>query len=258
MELPLRILSREVVMADPVRAPELAKKGASQAKPGAALRAIRTKMGWTLAEVSVRTGLPVSTLSKVENDRMSLTYDKLARISTGLNIDISRLFSAEANGSAAVEVSGRRSIIRAGEGKAIETETYHHLYPAADLLNKRFIPIIADIRVRSIEAFGELISHPGEEYAYVIEGAIELHTEHYAPVVLRAGDSIYFDSNMGHAYIAAAPGRCRVLAICSGSESQLIAATQREKPEAAPAAAGQQRRRASGRAPRDRRRAERS
>ncbi len=244
-------------MADPVRAPEFAKKGASQAKPGAALRAIRTKMGWTLAEVSVRTGLPVSTLSKVENDRMSLTYDKLVRISAGLNIDISRLFSAEANGSATSGVSGRRSIIRAGEGKAIETDAYHHLYPAADLLNKRFIPIIADINVRSLEAFGDLIAHPGEEYAYVLEGAIELHTEHYAPVLLKAGDSIYFDSGMGHAYIAAASGRCRVLAICSGSESQLMAAAQRERPEPAPVAPPR-RRAANGRAPKDRRRAERS
>jgi len=207
------------------------RPSAAQARPGAALRAIRNKKGWTLAEVSERTGLPVSTLSKVENDRMSLTYDKLARISTGLEIDISELFGSGANGASAAGLSGRRCITRAGEGKAIETETYDHLYPAADLLNKRFVPIIADIKARSVSEFGELIRHPGEEWAYVLEGAIELHTELYAPLLLRAGDSIYFDSGMGHAYVAAAPGRCRVLAICSGSESQLIAATMRENLE---------------------------
>ena len=207
---------------------------APEAKPGAALRAIRNKKGWTLAEVSERTGLPVSTLSKVENDRMSLTYDKLARISTGLDIDISVLFGSGANGASAVGLSGRRCITRAGEGKAIETETYDHIYPAADLLNKRFVPIVADIKARSIDEFSELIRHPGEEWAYVLEGAIELHSELYAPLLLRAGDSIYFDSGMGHAYVAAAPGRCRVLAICSGSESQLIAATTGEPAEPRP------------------------
>jgi transcriptional regulator with XRE-family HTH domain len=207
------------------------RPGAAEARPGAALRAIRNKKGWTLAEVSQRTGLPVSTLSKVENDRMSLTYDKLARISTGLDIDISALFGSGANGATAVGLSGRRCITRAGEGKAIETETYDHVYPAADLLNKRFVPIIADIKARSIQEFGELIRHPGEEWAYVLEGAIELHTELYAPLLLKVGDSIYFDSGMGHAYIAGAPGRCRVLAICSGSESQLIAATTGEPTE---------------------------
>ena len=53
------------------------------AKPGAMVRAVREQRGWTLAEVSERTGLSVSTLSKVENDKMSLTYDKLSRISKG-------------------------------------------------------------------------------------------------------------------------------------------------------------------------------
>src|ERR1700709_2668456 len=95
--------------------------GRSQAKPGAVLKTLRTQRGWTLSEVSRRTGLPVSTLSKVENDKMSLTYDKLTRISEGLEIDISRLFGGGGEVEAAPDgVSGRRSINRAGEGKAIE------------------------------------------------------------------------------------------------------------------------------------------
>jgi transcriptional regulator with XRE-family HTH domain len=66
------------------------------ARPGAVVRAVREQRGWTLAEVSERTGLSVSTLSKVENDKMSLTYDKLSRISKGLAIDIGQLFAAGA------------------------------------------------------------------------------------------------------------------------------------------------------------------
>lgn len=193
----------------------------STARPGESLRAMRLRRSWTLMEVSERTGLPVSTLSKIENGKMSLTYDKLSRISAGLEIDIAQLFSREA--AAPAPSGGRRSITRAGEGRAIETEHYGHLYPAADLLNKRFVPIIAEIRARSLQEFGDFIRHPGEEYAYVIEGAIDLHTELYAPTRLETGDSIYFDSSMGHAYIAAAPGRCRLLSICSATDLQLEA-----------------------------------
>jgi len=54
----------------------------SLARPGAALKALRRQHGWTLAEVSQRTGLPTSTLSKIENDKVSLSFDKLARLST--------------------------------------------------------------------------------------------------------------------------------------------------------------------------------
>jgi transcriptional regulator with XRE-family HTH domain len=204
---------------------ERSSSGRSPARPGAVLKTLRTQRGWTLAEVSRRTGLPVSTLSKVENDKLSLTYDKLTRISEGLEIDIAQLFGGAGLGpQASKAVIGRRSITRAGEGTSIETPIYGHLYPAAELLNKRLVPIIADIRARSHDEFVEMIRHPGEEFAYVIEGEVELHTELYAPVRLKAGDSIYFDSGMGHVYVNVGEGTCRVLSICSNPEPQVVAA----------------------------------
>jgi len=209
----------------------------TKAKPGSVLKGLRLANGWTLAEVSRRTGLPVSTLSKVENDKMSLSYDKLARISRGLDIDIGQLFSSEVNPPLSL-ATGRRSITRAGEGRLIETETYVTTYCATDLLNKRFVPLIAEIHARSTAEFSEMIRHPGEEYAFVLEGTVELHTDLYAPVILETGDSIYFDSGMGHVYINIGPGRCRVMSICSGDESQLIAASggQDAAPDASPTA----------------------
>lgn len=196
----------------------------STARPGLALRALRKRKNWTLAEVGKRTGLPVSTLSKIENGKMSLSYDKLARLSAGLEIDIAQLFDAGTSAPPNT-ISGRRIVTRAGTGLAIETENYSHLYPAADLLSKRFIPIIAEPHARSLAEFGELVRHAGEEYAYVLEGAVELHTDLYATIRLETGDSIYFDSGMGHAYIAVGAGRCRVLSICSATQSQLLEAS---------------------------------
>jgi transcriptional regulator with XRE-family HTH domain len=200
----------------------------SSARPGAALRALRVQRGWTLAEVSERTDLPVSTLSKIENDRMSLSYDKLARISAGLGVDIAQLFAPQIIGMPGATVNGRRSITLAGQGQAIETDNYSHIYPAADFLNKRFVPVMAELRARTMEEFGEMIRHPGEEYAFVLEGTVEFHSELYAPLTLRKGDSIYFDSGVGHAYLAGDAGPCRVLSICSGPESQLMEAVRRE------------------------------
>jgi transcriptional regulator with XRE-family HTH domain len=193
-------------------------------RPGAALRQVRTRKGLTLAEVSRRTGLPLSTLSKVENDKMSLTYDKLVRISDGLQIDIEQLFTLDIGQPPQATPSGRRSIARAGDGSAIDTPEYRYLYPAADVLHKRFVPIIIEARARSIEEFGELSRHQGEEYVFVLEGVVELHTDLYAPTRLAAGESIYYDSGMGHAFIAASPGPCRFLSICSNPESPRLAA----------------------------------
>lgn len=194
----------------------------TKAKPGSVLKSLRLARGWTLAEVSRRTGLPVSTLSKVENDKMSLSYDKLARISKGLDIDIGELFSLDIAPPLSL-VTGRRSINRAGEGRLIETDTYASTYLATDLLNKRFVPIYVEVHARSPSEFSEMIRHPGEEYTFVIGGAVELHTDLYAPVRLDVGDSIYFDSGMGHVYVSVGEGPCRLISICSGEESQIMA-----------------------------------
>ncbi|HEV2678600.1 MAG TPA: XRE family transcriptional regulator [Aliidongia sp.] len=196
--------------------------GAPNGRLGEALRQLRRQNGWTLADMSERTGLAISTLSKVENDQMSLTYDKLTNLSEGLGVDITYFFSAQPmEPPPAMAVMARRSINRTGDGEHILTRHYEHWYPSADLSHKRMVPIIAEPKARTLEEFGELLRHPGEEFAMVMEGRIALHTEFYAPVILEKGHSVYFDSTMGHAYLAADDGPCRLLSVCSGTESEL-------------------------------------
>ena len=91
------------------------------------------------------------------------------------------------------------------------------------LRRKRMIPVIARLRARSLEAFGELVRHPGEEFVFVLKGSIEVHTEFYDPVVLSEGQSIYLDSTMGHAYVVAAGcEEATVMAVNSAAEEGLL------------------------------------
>jgi transcriptional regulator with XRE-family HTH domain len=191
-------------------------------KPGAALKALRVERGWSLAEVSKRTGLPISSLSKVENDKMDLTLDKLLRVSVALETDLAGLFTPPSPPYAQSGSSGRRSVTRAGEGKRVDSPIGEYRYLAYDLLNKHSIPMIIDITAKSLEEFGEFNRHLGEEMLYVIEGEMDLYTDMYLPVNLKKGDTMYFDSNMGHAYIAVGNGPCRVLSICVAPESELL------------------------------------
>ena len=62
------------------------------------------------------------------------------------------------------------------------------------------IPVYTHIRAKSVAEFGELVRHSGEEFIYVLDGAVEVHTEFYDPLVLHAGESIYIDSNMRRRY----------------------------------------------------------
>lgn len=181
---------------------------------GTKLRSIRRGHHWTLAEVAERTGIPVSTLSRIETDQVSPTYDQLTRLSDGLRLDIAQLFSPRTRAGAAVQVA-RRSINHHGAGQLIETANQSLRYLSTDLLNKSFTPILADIKTRRVEDFGEFMSHPGEEFLFVVAGELELHTECYEPVRLQAGESIFFDSTVGHAYVAAGSSKCQALSVCT-------------------------------------------
>ncbi|MBY5401024.1 cupin domain-containing protein [Rhizobium leguminosarum] len=50
--------------------------------------------------------------------------------------------------------------------------------------------------------YGGWRQHPGQEFIHVLSGDLELHTVHYEPLKLSAGDSILFDADQLHAYVA--------------------------------------------------------
>lgn len=183
--------------------------------PGAALKSIRTEKGWTLAEVSKKTKYPVSTLSKIENGKTELTIEKLVRISLALGVNIVDLFAISPHSQTTHESSRRRSITKAGEGEIVSSKSGTYNYHAVDLLEKQITPVIGHITARSLEEFGNFRKHAGEEFVFVLEGELILHTDTYGPTHLKAGDSIYFDSSMGHAYIAGGDAPCRILTTSS-------------------------------------------
>ena len=189
---------------------------------GSLLRSQRLRNRWTLREMSQRTSIPVSTLSKVEHDRLTLTYDKLVQLSQRLNIPISELY-AEPGGAAEPAVTARRSIGHVEDAVRVNTKNYDYYYLCPELRKKRMVPILTRIRAKSAEEFGPLVHHSGEEYIYVLKGGIKVLTEFYDPVALRVGESIYIDSNMGHAYVTAdGCDEATVLAICSSTDESLM------------------------------------
>jgi transcriptional regulator with XRE-family HTH domain len=189
---------------------------------GSLLRSLRMRNRWTLKEMSERSNIPVSTLSKVEHDRLTLTYDKLVQLSQRLNIPISELF-ADPAGAPEPAVTARRSIGHVEDAVRVNTKNYDYYYLCPELRKKRMVPILARIRAKSAEEFGALVHHSGEEYIYVLKGGIKVLTEFYDPVALRVGESIYIDSNMGHAYVTAEGcDEATVLAMCSSTDESLM------------------------------------
>ena len=189
---------------------------------GALLRALRSREGWTLKEMSARSGIPVSTLSKIEHDRLTLTYDKLQSLAQRLGLRLSELF-AETDDGPVQPVTARRSLGDMARSVRVETPNYDYYYLCTELRRKRMIPVVTKIRARSAEQFGDLVRHSGEEFLYVLSGKVVVQTEFYDPVTLEPGQALYIDSSMGHAYLAAEDcEEAEVLAVMSSAEEELM------------------------------------
>jgi len=217
------------------------KKRAGQTL-GALLRGLRHREGWTLKEMSAKSGIPFSTLSKIEHDRLTLSFDKLQQLSKRLGMRMSELF-AEETGDPTPAVTARRSLGDIDKSVRVKTPNYDYYYLCTELRRKRMVPVITKIRASSREEFGELVRHDGEEFIFVLKGRIVVHTQFYDPVTLEEGQAIYIDSGMGHAYVAAQGcHEAEVLGVMSsGDDDQLMQSLltlheeQSQKASAAPA-----------------------
>ncbi|WP_106478168.1 helix-turn-helix domain-containing protein [Phytohalomonas tamaricis] len=182
---------------------------------GERLKELRLAQRWTLEDVSQRTGLARSTLSKIENDQISPTFMVVQKLINGLNIDLPQLLRQPRQQQ---RPSGRRDITRKGDGRSHPTPTYEHELLSWQLAQKRMIPFKTIVRARHIEDFADWVRHGGEEFLMVLEGAILLYSECYEPLHLEAGDSLYFDSDMGHAKVSVSEEDAVVLSVCTPRE----------------------------------------
>jgi len=178
---------------------------------GQRVRELRKARSWTLEQAAQKAGLARSTLSKIENEQMSPTFDAVKKLATGLGISVPQLFTAPKS----EQVLARMATTVNGAGKAHVTPTYEHEMLGATLTSKAMLPYRARIRARSIDEFDGWVRHGGEEFLYVLSGKIRLYTEFYEPVDMNRGDSCYYDAAMGHDVISTSQEDAMILWVTS-------------------------------------------
>jgi len=176
---------------------------------GARLKEIRRALDRTLAQISESTGVSISNLSKIENNQISPSFDIMKRICDGLGVSIEDFMHPGAKGV----VSGRKTTTRREEGDYFTSGQYDYRAHASEISRKAMVPLEIRVRARKVDEFDHWSQHRGEEFVYVLSGAIEVHTEHYAPFRLERGESGYFDSSMRHLYISVSKEDARVLSV---------------------------------------------
>jgi hypothetical protein len=187
-----------------------------QASFGQAVRRLRTERGWTLKDLSERSKISQSALSRVETGQITLSFDRAHALARALDTDFTQIVNRMVRSDAAhehgpVSASGWRSVTRKGEGHGVTQNNGSYEYLCTEFLYRKMVAGFATVTASNLDEHGPFVTHPGEEFILVMEGTVIVETEYYAPLTLETGDSMQFDSTTPHAVLTAGPGPARVL-----------------------------------------------
>jgi DNA-binding transcriptional MerR regulator/quercetin dioxygenase-like cupin family protein len=152
---------------------------------GSHLRQLRLKKKLPLAQVARAAGISVGFLSALERSQMSGSVGTLRKLARFYKTNILDFF--DANGSSSRQVQpAQRKVLEAGPGVRMELLAWGNTVMEPHLF-----------RVAPQAGSGDSYAHEGEEFIYVLRGAltITLEAEQYR---LKAGDSFYFESATPH------------------------------------------------------------
>jgi len=182
------------------------KRPTSKQKPAAApggnneylgvrLRHGRMTKGLRLKDVAEAANCSESMISKIENGRAVPSLNALYRIAEVLELTVGQLFEKPSEPDGLLSRAGERPIVKTDPLRSGPGLTLERLIPydKARLLQGSIHNLAPG------GSGGGLVTHEGEEVAYIIEGQVELIIGE-AKYLLNTGDSICYRSEIPHGY----------------------------------------------------------
>lgn len=176
---------------------------------GKTLRTLRLSRDWSLSELSLASGVPTSTISKIENDQMSPSLVHAINLAAALGANLGFLTDRDARQPAPF------TVVRSTERAEIDLE---EMSLRLQDLHGDFTPNLLEARLGMLSAGArsgeEPMRHAGEEICHVLEGAIR-YTIADTVYDLTAGDTIHFKSTDPHLWENRASGITRCVWVFS-------------------------------------------
>lgn len=178
---------------------------------GYKIRKLRKEGRLTLQDLSDLSGLSKPLLSQIENDQVIPPIATLLKIAKGLKVGIHFFFAEEEDRqkfvllrSSDLESSSRRS-----GNDSPQNYLYHSLAPG--LSQKSMEPFLVEFEAGEWDD-SLFYRHEGEEFIYLLAGILEFHYGQES-MILKPGDSIYYDSSQAHGYISLGSEKAKAVAV---------------------------------------------
>ena len=175
----------------------------------ARIRELREIMGFTAAEMAVKTDVSTDEYLRCENGESDLNFAFIYRCALAFNVDVTDIIEGKS------PTLKSYTVTRKGQGQRIEQAHGMVYYNLASAFQNRIAEPLYVRSEYSEEAQHkdiELTTHAGQECDLIIEGHLKVQVGEHK-VVLGPGDSIYYDSGTPHGMIAVDGEDCIFYAI---------------------------------------------
>jgi mannose-6-phosphate isomerase-like protein (cupin superfamily) len=165
-----------------------------------------------IAQLSVKDcaqglGVDVETYCSYESGQADIPASFLYQVAGRFHVELSSLLTGEEPRLRVYAVT------RAGRGVTVDRrKDYGYQSLAFNFIDKKMEPFLITVEPRPDSERIPLNTHPGQEFNYVLEGALKVVVEGHE-VLLTPGDSIYFDARHGHGMKAVGEEPARFLAV---------------------------------------------
>ncbi len=180
----------------------------SEIDVGSKLKKYRETMNMSLEMLARESGVSEQMIKDIEEHKISPPLGTLTRIAKALNIKVGRFFEEGPRKAYSLVRKDDGGYISRFQGKNLESMGVQYLSLGFEKRERLMEPFLVTLTEESREHNKVSLTHPGEEFIYVIEGEIEFEIMGRTEI-LRRGDSAYFDSTMPHA-IKLASGKLAV------------------------------------------------
>jgi transcriptional regulator with XRE-family HTH domain len=185
---------------------------------GQKLRALRLRRSMGLVQLGERTGLSPALLSKIENNKLVPTVPTLLRIAMVFDVTLDHFFQNESR-QRVISITRREEQEQSVAGQPSEHDCYQLTRLDLGSGDRKFQPYFAKF-LQATASNTKPHMHQGVEFIHVLRGTLQLLIGS-DETVLRPGDSIYFDSNLRHAYRRLGPDECIAFMVFAYPERNL-------------------------------------